>query len=223
MGLLFCWRHSEFSYEITWPYSNVKKGGRWAEFLWPSQNVWILLVVLCCSWWCWVNELPWPLKVNFSPGLWNLIKKTPFQLEANTILIMKIALIFLFWFILVNVDRIGKINILQHNFSNKLSFRLKLSKNVNNKNWSTDFFQRFLTKKRLWMISFKVYLRSSNMSQKMYNVIFIIMASLWNSDDLMTNLLLLIGLRNVETWILQFTNFFYDVIAPDFTVYILEK
>ena len=30
------------------------------------------------------------------------------------------------------------------------------------------------------------------------------------------------GLRNVETWILQFTNFLYDVIAPDLTIYILE-
>ena len=44
-----------------------------------------------------------------------------------------------------------------------------------------------------------------------------------NSVDLMTNLLLLMGLRNVETWILQFTNFFYDVIAPDLKVYILEQ
>ena len=41
-----------------------------------------------------------------------------------------------------------------------------------------------------------------------------------NSDDMIKNLLLLMGLRNVETWILQFTNFLYDVIAPDFTVHI---
>ena len=52
---------------------------------------------------------------------------------------------------------------------------------------------------------------------------FIMECFLPNFYDLLKNLPLLMGLRNVETWILQFTNFLYDVIAPDFTVYILEQ
>ena len=56
----------------------------------------------------------------------------------------------------------------------------------------------------------------------------VVLALLWNVFltnlvDLMKNLPLLMGLRNVETWILQFTNFFYNVIAPGLTVYILEQ
>ena len=50
------------------------KSGRWAKFLWPCQNIWTLLVVLCFSWWSWIHELPWTLKINFSSDQRNLIK-----------------------------------------------------------------------------------------------------------------------------------------------------
>ena len=107
-------------------------------------------------------------------------QKNPFHNEANTILIMKMALFF--FSILVNIDRIGKIIIWQHNFSNKLSFKLKLLKHVNYKNWSTVFFKNSWPKEYFeWRHSKSIFV--PKMYQKMYNSIFRItgiLASLWN-------------------------------------------
>ena len=77
---------------------------------------------------------------------------------------------------------------------------------------------------------FRANVHLPNISKNNINPIFIIIGVLAllrnvlsNSDDMIKNLLLLMGLRNVETWILQFTNFLYNVISPDLTLYILEQ
>ena len=79
-------------------------------------------------------------------------------------------------------------------------------------------------------VIFRANVHLPKISKNNLNPIFIIIGVLTllgnvlsNSVDMIKYLLLLMGLRNVETWILQFTNFLYDVIAPDFTVYILEQ
>ena len=80
------------------------------------------------------------------------------------------------------------------------------------------------------IVIFRANVHLPNISKNNINPIFIIIGVLAllrnvlsNSDDMIKNLLLLMGLRNVETWILQFTNFLYNVISPDLTLYILEQ
>ena len=102
---------------------------RWTKFLWPSQNIWTLLVVLCCSWWSWIHELPWPLKINFSSVRQNLIKT--FHNKANN-LITKNCIEFFFGHFWSNLEKSNlakfKVNFLCQDYLNLSDFFIETYK-----------------------------------------------------------------------------------------------